>query len=295
MHIAALGSSFAAGPNIPPQTSTAARRSGNNYASLLLRSLPENLPTGSTKSTITDNVPPHKLTDLTSSGATLLNVLRDPQETLLATLPPQISLLPADVDVVTLTAGGNDLGYSAGMIADAARLTVEDEGLLGMMLEGMGLKRGGDEGDGGSFVSGAVSKEEVAERFVQVIDAIKLRAPNARVFLVEYLAVFGRDSSLALDQPLGEEKVDFYRALAGDLKDAYALAAERRRDVGVEVVRVADLSEREHALGSPEPWVTGYTVEGLMGGGAPFHPNDLGHRGVAEVLRGRVLGGLEGF
>lgn len=298
MHIAALGSSFAAGPNIPPQTSTAARRSGNNYASLLLRSLPENLPTDSTKSTTTDNVSPHKLTDLTSSGATLLNVLRDPQETLLATLPPQISLLPADVDVVTLTAGGNDLGYSAGMIADAARLTVEDEGLLGMMLEGMGLKKGeGEDGGegGGSFVSGAVSKEEVAERFVQVIDAIKLRAPNARVFLVEYLAVFGRDSSLAPDQPLGEEKVAFYRALAGDLKDAYALAAERRRDVGVEVVRVADLSEKEHALGSPEPWVTGFTVEGLMGGGAPFHPNALGHRGVAEVLRGRVLGGLEGL
>ena len=278
MHIAALGSSFAAGPSISPQTSAAARRSSNNYASLLSRSIP-----GS------------KLTDLSSSGATLLNVLSEPQETLLATLPPQLSALPPDVDVVTLTAGGNDLGYSAGMIADAARLTVEDEEVLGMMLEGMGLKRdgGANVGDGGVM---GVSKEEVAERFVAVIDAIHARAPKAKIFLVEYLAVFGDETVVAEDQPLPQERVDFYRGSAGDLKAAYGLAAEQRKDVGVEVVSVADLSEREgHALGGKEPWVTGYTVEGLMRGGTPFHPNAEGHRGVAAVLEGRVraVTGLE--
>jgi lysophospholipase L1-like esterase len=275
MHIAALGSSFAAGPSIPPQTSAAARRSSNNYASLLSRSIPNS-----------------KLTDLSSSGATLLNVLSEPQETLLATIPPQLDGLPSDVDVVTLTAGGNDLGYSAGMIADAARLTVEDEGLLGMMLEGMGLKRDAAD-DSGPM---GVSKEEVAERFVAVIDAILARAPQAKIFLVEYLAVFGDETVVADDQPLPSDKVAFYRGLAGDLKAAYALAAEQRKGMGVEVVSVADLSEREgHALGGKEPWVTGYTVEGLMRGGTPFHPNAEGHRGVAAVLgeRVRAVIGLE--
>ena len=39
MHIAALGSSFAAGPSIPPQLNAAARRSGLNYPSLLAKAL----------------------------------------------------------------------------------------------------------------------------------------------------------------------------------------------------------------------------------------------------------------
>jgi lysophospholipase L1-like esterase len=269
MHIAALGSSFAAGPSIAPQTSAAARRSGNNYASLLSRSLP-----GS------------KLTDLSSSGATLLNVLSEPQETLLATLPPQLEGLPSDADIVTITAGGNDMGYSAGMLGDAARLTIDDRELLGMMLEAMGLKK--DAAAAGPAADGVVGKKEVAARFVAVIDAVRARAPKAKIFLVEYLAVFGPDTAVASDQPLGEERVAFYRGLVRELKEAYRDAAGARKDSGVEVVSFADLSEQGRAMGSKEPWVMGFTAEGLMVGGTPFHPNAEGHKGVAEVLAERV-------
>ena len=45
-----------------------------------------------------------------------------------------------------------------------------------------------------------------------------------------------------------------------------------------------------HALGSAEPWMTGYTAEMLMRGGAPFHPNAAGHRAVADELVRRVRG-----
>lgn len=209
MHIAALGSSFAAGPSIPPQTNAAARRSGANYPSLLAAALDA------------------KLTDLSASGATLLNVLSEPQQCLLATLPPQIDNLPADADVVTLTAGGNDLGYSAGMIGDAATLTVDDKELLGMMLEGMGLKKEG--------VVGAVGADEVRDRFVRIIDAVKRKAPQARIFLVEYLAIFGPETEEAGDQPLGGEKVEAYRRMAGELARAYREAAGQREWVEVAI------------------------------------------------------------
>ena len=264
MHIAALGSSFAAGPSIPPQVDAAARRSGANYPSLLATALNA------------------RLTDLSASGATLLNVLSEPQQTLLATLPAQIDLLPADADIVTLTAGGNDLGYSAGMIGEAAQLTIDDREVLGAMLEGMGLKREG--------VVGAVGAEEVRERFVRIIDAIKAKAPKARIFLVEYLAVFGAESKVAEDQPLGVESVEKYRKMAAELARAYREAAEQRSGQGVEVVGVAKMSEG-HALGSNEPWMTGYTAELLMRGGAPFHPNAEGHKAVADELLRRVRGG----
>jgi lysophospholipase L1-like esterase len=265
MHIAALGSSFAAGPAIPPQVNAAARRSGANYPSLIAKELGA------------------RLTDLSASGATLLNVLNEPQQCLLATLPPQIESLPADVDIVTLTAGGNDLGYSAGMIGDAAQLTIEDRELLGIMLEGMGLKKEG--------VVGAVSAGEVRERFVRIIDAIKAKAPKAKIFLVEYLAIFGPESEEAKDQPLGVEKVDGYKKMAAELARAYREAADKS-PASVEVVPVSDLSEG-HALGSKEPWMTGYTAELLMRGGAPYHPNAAGHRAVADELLRRVKGSSE--
>ena len=95
MHIVALGSSFAAGPSIPPQTHAAARRSSNNYASLLSRGIP-----GS------------KLTDLSASGATLLNVLNEPQETLLATLPLFATVFAQDGSVTGPTSSASAAGYS---------------------------------------------------------------------------------------------------------------------------------------------------------------------------------------
>lgn len=173
------------------------------------------------------------------------------------------------------------MGYSAGMIGEAAQLTIDDADLLGAMMEGMGLKKEG--------VVGAVGWEEVRGRFVRIIDAIKAKAPKARIFLVEYLAVFGEKSRVSEDQPLGEERVEHYRGMAEDLARAYWGAKEIRGE-GVEVVAVAGMSEG-HALGSAEPWMTGYTKEMLMGGGAPFHPNAAGHRAVAEELVRRIKGG----
>ena len=123
---------------------------------------------------------------------------------------------------------------------------------------------------------------------MRIIDAIRARAPKAKIFLVEYLAVFGEESGVAGDQPLGKERVEVYRKMAEELSQAYWGAREMRAE-GVEVVGVAKMSE-EHALGSGEPWMTGYTAEMLMRGGAPFHPNAAGHRAVADELVRRARG-----
>jgi hypothetical protein len=161
-------------------------------------------------------------------------------------------------------------------------LTIDDAEVLGAMMEGMGLKKEG--------VVGAVGWEEVRGRFMRIIDAIRARAPKARIFLVEYLAVFGEESRVAGNQPLGQERVEVYRRMAGELSRAYREAAEQRSSEGVEVVDVAEMSEG-HALGSSEPWMMGYTKEMLMGGGAPYHPNAEGHRAVTSELLMRVRGG----
>ncbi|KAK4972937.1 hypothetical protein LTR42_006231 [Elasticomyces elasticus] len=63
LHFVALGSSFAAGPGIEPIINKAAMRSGRNHAHRLAEKLDA------------------ELTNLTASGATLLNVLDTPQQT----------------------------------------------------------------------------------------------------------------------------------------------------------------------------------------------------------------------
>ncbi|KAM0716208.1 hypothetical protein Q7P37_007653 [Cladosporium fusiforme] len=255
MHIVSLGSSFASGPSIQPVTNPVARRSGSNYPSLLARALSA------------------RLTDLSASGATLLNILDEPQECLLGILPPQLEGLPADADVITLTAGGNDLGYSAGMMSEAARLTIEDANFLDVVLESMGLKK-----DGANI---GVSVGEVQDRFVRIFDAIRAKAPQAQIFLVEYLSVFGPATTLTPTQPLSPEQVSIYKQMAADLRQAYRDAAAKRQ--GVEVIPIVDVSET-HALGSEEPWMEGFTKEMLMTGHAPFHPNAAGHVGVAREV-----------
>ncbi|OBG19711.1 GDSL-type esterase/lipase family protein [Mycobacterium sp. 852002-51057_SCH5723018] len=100
--IAALGSSYAAGPNIKPIVNRAAMRSGNNYAHVLARSIGADL------------------TDLTVSGATTPTILDTPQRVGLVKFAPQLASLPADTDLVLVTAAGNDLGYLGSAIKLAA-------------------------------------------------------------------------------------------------------------------------------------------------------------------------------
>jgi len=54
------------------------------------------------------------LTDVTISGATTATILDTPQITVTGVrFPPQLRLLSESADLVTITAGGNDLGYAA--------------------------------------------------------------------------------------------------------------------------------------------------------------------------------------
>jgi lysophospholipase L1-like esterase len=97
MHLVSLGSSFAAGPGLAPITNTSAKRSSINYPSLLAKSLGAH----------------H--TDLSVSGATLLNLSITRQKVFLGEeFQPQVEGVPEDADVVTITGGGNDLGYIGG-------------------------------------------------------------------------------------------------------------------------------------------------------------------------------------
>nr|OQO24506.1 hypothetical protein B0A51_09537 [Rachicladosporium sp. CCFEE 5018] len=271
LHIAALGSSFASGPGIAPETPPA-RRSYYNYPSLISRSLSA------------------KLSDLSSSGATLLNVLNEPQDYATGeSAPPQLEALSKvegveGIDLVMLTAGGNDIGMSKAMIGDAAKVVLKgDEDFLEVFLEMLGLAPGGQDA--------RADFTEVEKRFVAIIDRVHALAPKAKILLVEYISVLGPQTKVADDQPLDSKQIRHYRKMADDLAGAYARAAEQRKEF-VEVVSMKGVSDG-HALGGSEPWVTGCTEKMVKSVGVPYHPNAAGHVGVAKVVEERVRKALE--
>jgi lysophospholipase L1-like esterase len=255
IHIAALGSSFAAGPSIQPEIDTGAGRSARNYPHQLAEKLDA------------------ELTDLTVSGATLRNVYKDKQMVSPGSLiPPQIRGLPSDVDIITLTGGGNDISYVRGMLDDSMQTLLNDTS--GLPSDPSPLP--------------PPSLQVLTDRFVKVIDDLHEIAPRARILLVEYLTLIGNHTKPAEDVPLRDEQLDRHRSVATVLCQAYANAAQARPFV--ELIPVARLSQ-DHALGSGQPWVEGFRIDSGPNGPVPFHPNLAGHTAVAEILYKYITSG----
>jgi lysophospholipase L1-like esterase len=252
-HLAALGSSFAAGPGIPPIVDRRAGRSGRNYAHLLAEHLGA------------------RLTDLTVSGATTATILETPQRALLKRFPPQLSGLPVDADLVTITAGGNDLGYIGGMTGAAW------SGWLRAHAQASTRRRG--PVGGGPVPSPAdADVRRATDGLTRIVDGVRARAPRARVLLVDYLTVLGPATRPSEQAPFEPAAIDAFRATGERLASAFAAAADR---TGADLVRASAVSV-DHAVGSPEPWVNGFQVG--FRSPSPFHPNAAGMRAVAEEL-----------
>lgn len=162
-HVVALDSSFASGPAIEPVEHRAAQRSARNYPHLLAERVAA------------------PLTDLTVSGATTSTVLDKPQHVLGRRPPPQLSGLPADTDLVTITVGGNDLHYSASTLRFglSGRFAARAVGrpLAALLARGVVLQPSADD------------VERVASNLARVVHGVHRRASNARVVLVDYLTV----------------------------------------------------------------------------------------------------------
>ncbi|RFA08119.1 hypothetical protein B7R54_01975 [Subtercola boreus] len=253
--IAALGSSFAAGPGIEPIEEAAAMRSSRNYAHQLTTLLGA------------------ELVDLTVSGATTANVLDTPQQfSEQLVFPPQADGVPADADVVTITAGGNDLQFAGAMLY-TAWLSADPSSPLVPML--------------GAMFSGGIPfpTEEAVEQatagLVRVIEKVHTRAPDARILLVDYLTVLDDESVTATPFTAGE--LAQFLVIQNAIGRVFETAADR---TVAELVRASALSV-DHALGSAEPWVQPFHQDMMTTAGS-FHPNEAGMTAIALELQ-RVL------
>ncbi|MCC3265822.1 SGNH/GDSL hydrolase family protein [Arthrobacter gengyunqii] len=245
----ALGSSFASAPGLGtpvPGSPPEAGRTDVNYPHLLARQLQLSL------------------TDATSSGATTADVLWRSQYG----QAPQADALAADTDLVTVTIGGNDIGFAASLMAAGLPPLARLKHLpsLEMLMA----------------LAPAVLNRQLAllpAAMASVGQLIRRRSPNAVVLFVEYLTVLPVDPHIRV-AGMKPAQAAACRALAVHL----ALATEAGANAtGCSVVRVAKASA-DHYAGSADPWTVGAFVP-TDGGPLPYHPNQAGHEAVARIIQ----------
>ncbi|MBS9535311.1 SGNH/GDSL hydrolase family protein [Mycobacterium sp. M1] len=244
----ALGSSMAAGPGIRPGVPGSpwqAGRSTRNYPHLVAQQLDLDL------------------VDVTYSGATTAHVLTDRQ----FGAPPQVDALDGTESLVTITIGGNDVGYvpmltAASLFGPFAPILP----ITGDLLDA----RKRDRALGG-----------VEAKLANVGQAVRERAPHARVVFVDYLTVLPPAGTKA--GPLPEKVVALGRHIAEELERHTAAAAAA---TGCDLVRAGQAS-RDHHPWSALPWTVGGGLL-LPWRPLPFHPNAAGMAAVADLVAAQV-------
>jgi lysophospholipase L1-like esterase len=246
----ALGSSMAAGPGIRPSADGAPFRAGRsacNYPHLVAEKLGLDL------------------VDVTYSGATTANVLTDSQHG----APPQADALDGSEELVTVTIGGNDVGYVPLLMAAGLPRVVRFVPLLGGVVCEMLDPTARDR-----------ALVDVAESLKEVGRTLRARSPRAKVLFVDYLTLLPPAGTPA--PPLSDVEIALGHRVADTLE---RLTGEAAADTGCEWVRVAEAS-REHHAWSALPWTMKPTRSGLPfpGRPAPLHPNAKGMRAVADLV-----------
>ena len=238
---------MAAGPGIRPAAPGApfgAGRSARNYAHLVAERLDLDL------------------VDVTFSGATTANVLVERQRS----APPQIDALDGSEEFVTITIGGNDVGYVPLLMGAALPSLIQKLPSIRELLDHDARE---DALDG------------VGDALHAVGAAVRRRSPRARVIFVDYLTLLPGPGAPA--PPLSVAHADLGRFVAERLEEATAAAATA---TGCEVVR-AGRASREHHPWTADPWTVGagWPVPWRT---APFHPNAVGMSAVADLIVGQI-------
>lgn len=260
----AMGSSFAAGPGIMPmadQPANRCSRSRDNYARQLARMLELDL------------------IDVSCGGATTGHILGPWSE-----LPPQIEAVTPATRLVTITIGGNDVGYIGHLLMSSCRLPATgDTSTLSPFCKGMLARRSGADAQARSRAFGTPDSgkwQAVESNLRRIVTEIRTRAPQARIIFVDYVTLLP-EGKLCAEVPLSPEDAAQSRATAATLAAITARVAKETRTGLIEASRLS----RGHDVCAAKPWITGLTVRPGQPASATYHPNISGMKAIAAALR----------
>ena len=155
----ALGDSYAAGPLIPnPVLPLGCLKSSNNYPRLAAPAIGQ------------------PLRDATCSGAKTTHMTQPQNVDPDGPNPPQFNSLDASTTVVSLTIGGNDIGFSE--VAESC-ITVNPFSHPCL-----------DKYDSGGVDQLKARIEATAPKVAAVLQGIHSRSPSAKIYVVNYPAIF---------------------------------------------------------------------------------------------------------
>ncbi|WP_189269473.1 SGNH/GDSL hydrolase family protein [Streptomyces fuscichromogenes] len=252
-HYVALGDSYASAPLVPDQVDATCLRSNQNYPSLVAQSRGA------------------ALTDVSCSGATTADMTASQTDG----VPAQLGALNRGTDLVTITIGGNDIGFST-VLGTCAQLTATDP--TGTPCQTHYTSVYEDQ------ISDAI--DQTAPKVAQVLRAVHHRAPHAKVVVVGYPDLFPDDGVGCTSKTVPLAVGDF-AWLRDKEKELNAMLFRQARKNGARYVNTYTPSIG-HDLCKPtgERWIETFAPETPA---APVHPNAMGESVMATAVESALV------
>ncbi len=244
----ALGDSYTAAPLVPSIIpANGCFRSTNNYPHVVARTL---------------GIP--DFVDASCSGAQTKDMFASQMPGVAA----QLDAVTADTDLVTLGIGGNDFQVFGTLVGFCPTLAPSDP--TGAPC------RDAMRGDGQDSLLAAVAMTK--QRILGVIDAIKERAPHARVVLVGYPEILPRQGTCPALMPLATGDYRYGNQVNQRLTWALREAAAQEH---VDYIDVWQASQG-HDVCSADPWINGQHTD--LTRAQAFHPFANEQAAVADLI-----------
>jgi lysophospholipase L1-like esterase len=219
----AIGDSYTSGAGVPPGDLSGCMRSGRNYPNRLAERLDA------------------QLTDDSCGGAWTTNV-EQPQGTSAGTNPPQLAALGRRTDLVTVSLGINDAGFSA-ILERCTELALLDP-------QGSPCRASYQGPDGDALLSRLIVVGQSLER---ELGLVRQGAPRAQVVVVGYPQLVPEVGTCP-DMPFATGDYAYFAEFLTDL-DAIMRAAAHR--AGVRFVSLLGPSRGHDVCAGDEAWVLG--------------------------------------